>query len=160
MKSNPRNSGAKTHEVGSKQPNAWGLYDTLGNVWEWVFDWFAPYAEGAATDPRGPATGQFRVRRGGASGSLAGLERVSLRGGNVGAIIGIRRAGNRTLSAKQFFQFADNAALLLGLLQYPFNQLCCFSAATLNGALEGLCPHLDAVNVALGGKTPPAPTEY
>ena len=88
-----RNSGAKTHEVATKQPNAWGLYDTLGNVWEWVFDWFAPYTADAATDPRGPATGQFRVRRGGAVGSLAGLLRVSLRGGNVGAVIGFRCAG-------------------------------------------------------------------
>jgi formylglycine-generating enzyme required for sulfatase activity len=89
-----RTSGAKIHEVGGKQPNAWGLYDTLGNVWEWVFDWFAPYTAEAAIDPRGPATGQFRVRRGGAVGSLAGIERVSLRGGNVGAVIGVRCAGN------------------------------------------------------------------
>jgi serine/threonine protein kinase/formylglycine-generating enzyme required for sulfatase activity len=89
-----RNSGAKTHEVAGKRPNAWRLYDTLGNVWEWVFDWFAPYGDGPEVDPRGPATGEFHVRRGGAVGSLAGLERVSLRGGNVGAVIGARCAGN------------------------------------------------------------------
>jgi formylglycine-generating enzyme required for sulfatase activity len=58
------NSGGTTHPVKLKAPNPWGLYDTLGNVWEWCADDQRTYAQAHAVNPHG-GTGQKRVRRGG-----------------------------------------------------------------------------------------------
>ncbi|MCY2989228.1 MAG: formylglycine-generating enzyme family protein, partial [Planctomycetota bacterium] len=60
-----KNSGSKTHPVGEKQANVWGLYDMHGNVREWCQDWYGPYEAKPASDPSGPSSASFRVVRGG-----------------------------------------------------------------------------------------------
>jgi formylglycine-generating enzyme required for sulfatase activity len=92
------NSGNKTHEVAQKAANDYGVYDALGNVWEWVADWFGPYAAAAAVDPTGPASGTYRVIRGGSWHLGATFARVSFRlryGPTIRFnFIGFRCAGN------------------------------------------------------------------
>ncbi len=66
------NSESKTHPVGLKRANAWGLHDMHGNVWEWCKDWFGDYSPGKAKDPCNNASGSIRVFRGGSWSNAAG----------------------------------------------------------------------------------------
>ena len=73
------NSGGKIQEVGQKRANGFGLYDTLGNVWEWVNDWYDEnyYKNSPSQDPAGPTSGTLRILRGGSWDYNAANVRVS-----------------------------------------------------------------------------------
>jgi formylglycine-generating enzyme required for sulfatase activity/energy-coupling factor transporter ATP-binding protein EcfA2 len=94
-----KNSGGTTHAVGSKQPNQFGLFDMLGNVYQWTADWYGEtyYSPQAVTNPSGPASGQRRVVRGGSWFNNSQFARASNRFRNEPSyrnlIIGFRCVG-------------------------------------------------------------------
>ncbi|MBN1506057.1 MAG: SUMF1/EgtB/PvdO family nonheme iron enzyme [Sedimentisphaerales bacterium] len=90
------NSAWKPHRVGQKKPNAWGLHDMHGTVWEWCQDWCAEYCQEPVTDPPGPDSGVQRVIRGGGWRGIARYCRSAVRYGNTpgdhGVNVGFRLA--------------------------------------------------------------------
>ncbi len=76
-----KNSGDTTHPVGKGLPNDWGLYDMLGNVWEWCLDWYGNYQQ-PNLDPVGAISGTMRVSRGGCWNNSAEFCRAASRGTN------------------------------------------------------------------------------
>ena len=96
------NSSSTTpHEVGTKSPNPWGLYDMHGNVWEWCLDWYSSSLSGG-TDPKGYSSGTFRVVRGGScsrdlsfcTSSYRGISEPSYHGDDIGGFRLVRTLSN------------------------------------------------------------------
>ncbi len=73
------NSGLRTHPVGQKLPNPWGIYDLHGNVFEWGLDWFGQLPGGTVIDPQGPESGTDRIIRGGYWDSVPAFCRSAMR---------------------------------------------------------------------------------
>jgi sulfatase modifying factor 1 len=90
------NARYMTHAVGTKAANAWGIHDMLGNVWEWVQDWYDEQV--VPGGPNGPGSGKVRVLRGGSCFSHEKNVRVSVHAGGPGSV---RNVGFRVVKVVQ-----------------------------------------------------------
>ena len=81
------NSDDRTHNVGEKRANHWGFCDMHGNVYEWCNDWYGYYPYCDCTDPTGPSSGEYHVRRGGSWDSGSWACTSSFRSSGPGAIM-------------------------------------------------------------------------
>ncbi len=87
------NSDFTIHEVGTKLPNPWGLFDLSGNVWEMCSDWFAPYTANAEVDPQNSGSDTYRISRGGSYSNEAAMCRSAFR--NTSNLVGTAYTGIR-----------------------------------------------------------------
>ena len=107
------NSGGRTHRVGQRQPNAFGLHDMLGNVWEWTQDWHGQFPGGNLTDPVGPSSGSRKVGKGGPWRLGAQYNRAASRCGYCGPEVRVNDVGfrlARTADAGGAWQSSSPAA--------------------------------------------------
>jgi formylglycine-generating enzyme required for sulfatase activity len=128
-------NGNGTHPVGQKLPNGFGLYDTLGNVWEWVNDWQdstpipSYYQHSPSSDPTGPPRGggfgPYRVLRGGSWSNPPGQVRVSFRYGYYPNIrpsffAGLRCASDVSVTLSSPYLFARAKKIALAAVKLPW----------------------------------------
>ena len=143
------NSDARSHPVGTRRPADSGAYDLLGNVAEWVQDWYAPYPSDAAVDPVGPATGTAKVIRGASWSDDSRTSRVAFRNS---AAQGYR---SNTVGFRCVRERVDGKAAPAALSQLVLGAASAFSGESVKGriVLSGWAPP-EGVTVRLETNAP------
>ena len=108
------NSDDCTHPVGLKKANELGIYDMNGNIWEWTQDWYAAYSSEAQTNPIGPASGEYKVHRGGCFNNVERQSRVSGERGSYEPGVGSTGEGFRLAMSTRLILDKDYAAVVVG----------------------------------------------